>query len=60
MDPKMSGTITFEQLIKPKFQQWNDFLQTISSKGAREREFTRRLREKGKSRFKFVNIEPKF
>jgi hypothetical protein len=50
MDPKMSGTITFEQLIKPKFQQWNDFLQTISSKGAREREFTRRLREKGKSK----------
>jgi hypothetical protein len=47
MDPNMTGAIEFEQLIKPKFHQWMDFLRAVSTKGAREREFLRRLRSGG-------------
>lgn len=43
----MTGAIEFEQLIKPKFHQWMDFLRAVSTKGAREREFLRRLRSGG-------------
>jgi hypothetical protein len=46
MDPNMTGAIEFEQLIEPKFQQWMDFLLMISTKGAREREFLRKLRDR--------------
>lgn len=47
MDPDMTGRITYAQLIKPKFKEWNDFLQVISQRGSRDREIIRRLRKRG-------------
>jgi hypothetical protein len=46
MDPDMTGRITYAQLIKPKFKEWNDFLQVISQRGSRDREIIRRLRKR--------------
>jgi len=47
MDPDMTGRITYTQLIKPKFKEWNDFLRVISQRGSRDREIVRRLRSRG-------------